>query len=193
MLKSILRTTLFAGCCLLGSHALQAQEVVHALTGTVNTIDAAAKTFSITADDGSGGVFDQAASSHKSQWLEKAIRNGAVAAGGFNQTGAHVIVYYLGWGSPRTAVAFQALGAGPFTTTIGTVVKFDKGDRTLSIKEASGTVDSFKIFPDSVAETGIGAIEGLKFDPTKSERVRVTATPVNGTEKALFIYAAFAN
>ena len=192
-MKSILRMPLLAGCLLLASHALLAQEVVHALTGTVDTIDPANKTFTITADDGSGSTFDQLTSAHKSAWLEKALRNGAVAAAGFNQTGTHVIVYFLGWGEPRTAIAFQTLGAGPLTKSTGTVVKFYKGDHTLSIKELSGTIDSFKVASDTVAETGTGAVEGLKFDPSKGQRVRVTATQINGSEKALFINASFAN
>jgi hypothetical protein len=193
MLNSRLRVTLLAACVLLASHVLIAQDVVHAVTGTVNNIDATAKTITVTTDDGSSGNFDQMVNLHKSAGLEKALRNGAVAADGFNQNGAHVIVYYLGWGNPRTAIAFQTLGAGPFTMTDGAVVKFEKSSHLLSIKEPSGAVDSFKMAPETVAETGIGAVEGLKFDLAKGQRVRVTSSQMAGSDTAVFIYAAFAN
>jgi hypothetical protein len=170
-----------------------AQEVVHALTGTVKNIDATAKTITIDTDDGSEGDFGQVAGSHKTAALEKALRNGAIAAGMFTQNGAHVIVYYQGWGNARTAIAFQPLVAGPITISDGTVVKFEKSSQVLTIKEPSGTAGSFKVASDTVAETGIGAVEGLKFDPAKGQHVRITSTQSNGVEKALFIFAAFAN
>jgi hypothetical protein len=193
MLKWLLRIPLLVACFLLVSHALTAQEVVHALTGTVNSIDSAAKTITITTDDGAISTFDQMTGSHKSAGLEKALRNGAVAADAFNQKGAQVIVFYSGWIEPRTAIAFQTLGPGPFTTTNGTVEKFDKGNHLLSIKEPSGAIDSIRVAAETVAETGTGAVDGSRFDPVKGQRVRVTSTQVNGADKALFINAAFAN
>lgn len=193
MSKWLFRIPVLLAYSLLAAQILTAQEVVHALTGTVNSIDSASKTFSVTTDDGSVSVFDQMTGSHKSSEVEKALRNGAVAAGAFNQSGAHVILYYTGWGDPRTAVAFLPIGAGPFTVASGTVVKFDKGDHTLTIKEPSGTVGTFKLAQDTVAETGTGAMESFKFDLAKGQQVRVTSTQVNGIEKPVFIYAAFAN
>ncbi len=51
-----------------------------------------------------------------------------------------MIVYYYGVGTVRTVVALRSLGPGPLTKSRGTVVKFDKGDHPLSIKNQSGAI-----------------------------------------------------
>jgi hypothetical protein len=193
MQKSLLTAPLIAVCFLMASHALTAQEVVHALTGTVNNIDSTAKVITVTTDDGSVGTFDESAAPHAWGKLDKSLRIDAVAAGEFNQTGARVVVYYFGWGEPRTAVGFRTIAPGTVTRTDGIVVKLEKGEHLLTVKEQSGKVDSFKITPDAVAETGVGAVDGFKFDPARGQRVRVTSTLTNGSEVAVFINAAFIN
>ena len=98
-----------------------------------------------------------------------------------------MIVYFFGEGDLRTAVALQGLPPGPLKRTIGTVVKFDKHQRLLTVESTPGGVQSFHITPTTVVETSVGAVDGHKFDPQKRDQVRVTAAP--GTDTALFIYA----
>ena len=98
-----------------------------------------------------------------------------------------MIVYYVSNGDQRTAVALQDLGGGPLQKISGSVYKFDRHQHILTIKDAAGTSESFRIDPKTVAETAFGAVEGERFDPEKGGQVRVTAIPANGSEEALFI------
>ena len=81
----------------------------------------------------------------------------------------------------------QDLGPGPLENKTGTIVKFDKHQRLLTIKTASGVEESFRIDDKTVAETSVGAVEGHKFDPEKGDQVRVIATAANGSNTALFV------
>jgi hypothetical protein len=190
MKKGIARISIFLGCLSLAGLGAAAQEVVHALAGTVNNIDPSAKTITVITDDGSGGTFKDMTNSHVSMEFDKSLRTDTVSAGDFKKSGARVIVYYYGFGNLRTVVALRSLGQGPFTKTSGTVIKFNKGDHSISVKDASGAVEVFKLTKDSVAETGSGVTEGLKFEPEKGDQVRVTSTQAGGVADALFINAA---
>jgi hypothetical protein len=192
MSRALLRIVLLAGCFSLVSLAATAQEVVHALTGIVNNINSAAKTIAVITDDGSDGIFQDMTGSRTSIEFDKNIRTEATAADEFKKKGARVIVFYYGAGDVRTVVAIKSLGEGPFTKDSGTVVKFDKREHSLTIKDSSGAIESFKITSSTVADTDAGAAEGLKFDPHKGESVRVIATQTDGSLTALFINGALA-
>jgi outer membrane lipoprotein-sorting protein len=192
MSRALLRIVLLAGCFSLVSLAATAQEVVHALTGIVNNINSAAKTIAVITDDGSDGIFQDMTGSRTSIEFDKNIRTEATAADEFKKKGARVIVFYYGAGDVRTVVAIKSLGEGPFMKDSGTVVKFDKKEHSLTIKDSSGAIESFKITSSTVADTDAGAAEGLKFDPHKGESVRVIATQTDGSLTALFINGALA-
>ncbi len=184
--------TLSQACCLVGvvslaAFAANAQEVVHALAGTVSSINPAAQTITIKTDDGSEGLFKDLVKSNVSVDFDRNVRTASIPAGSFTRQGAHVIVYYFGAGDVRTAVALQELGAGPLQKISGSVYKFNKHQHLLTIKDAAGTSESIHIDPKTVAETPWGAVEGDKIDPGKGDRVRVTAVLANGAEDALFI------
>jgi hypothetical protein len=190
MLKTFLRFSILVGCFLLVSFVATAQEVVHAMIGTVGSIDPAAKTITVKTDDGPEGLFKDLINSKTKIEFDKNIRKGATAAEEFKKSGAHVVVYYFGLGREQTAVAQRGLGSGPFTKTVGTVVKFEDKEHSISIREDSGAVESFKITSDTIAETDSGAIEGLKLKPNKGDLVRVTATSENGNATGVLINAS---
>jgi hypothetical protein len=172
--------------CSLCTIAATAQEVVHALTGTVISMNPG-KTIEVDTDDGGDIDFKDFTKANISLEFDKGLRAQAQPADHFNTKGAQVIVYYFGEGSQSTAVALQSLGAGPVKRTIGTVAKFDKHQHFMTVESASGGVREFQIAPATVVETSVGAVEGRRFDPRKGDQVRVTAAP--GTQTALFIYA----
>jgi Cu/Ag efflux protein CusF len=192
MKKVLLRFSILAGCFLLASLAATAQEVEHALVGTVSSIDATAKTITVKTDDGSEVLFKDMISSKTRIEFDKNVRKDATVADEFKKSGAYVIVYYFGIGNVRTVVALRSLGPGPFTKSTGTVVKFESKEHSISIKGESGVVESFKITSNTVAETDDGAIEGLKLRPNKGDLVQVTATAADGNATALFINASYA-
>ena len=192
MSRALLKMLVLAGCISLVSLAATAQEVVHALAGTVNNIDSAAKTITIIADDGSGGTFHDMAGSPDSIAFDKNLRTDVTAADEFKKQGARVIVFYYGFGDGRTVIGLKCLGDGPFSKGSGTVVKFDKKEHSLSIKDSSGAIKSFKITAGTVADTDAGAAAGPRFDPHKGEPVRVISTQNDGGSTALFINGALA-
>lgn len=192
MKRGLLRFSIFVGCFLLVTFAATAQEVVHALVGTASSIDPAAKTITVKTDDGSESIFKDLINSNTRIEFDKNVRKDAITADEFRKSGAHVIVYYFGMGNMRTVVALRNLGPGPFTKSIGTVVRFEGREHSFSIKEGSGKVESFKITSDTVAETDTGAIEGLKLRPQDGDLVRVIAMAANGGATALLINRSYA-
>jgi hypothetical protein len=189
-LSCFITLTAFTAGCLLSAVPAVAQEVVHALAGTVQSIDPAAGTISINTDDGSEGLFKDLSKTSGSVDYDKKIVADATPAKTFSKQSTHVIVYYYGEGAMRTAIALQDLGAGPLEKDSGTVLKFDRHHHLLTIRSSAGTEQSFLIAPHSVAETSVGAVGGYQFDPEKGDQVRVTAAPAASGETALFINAS---
>lgn len=185
MLKAFSLACWFVGSLSLSAFTANAQEVVHALAGTVTYINPIQKTISINTDDGSE-LFKEM-TSNVSLDFAKDLRADSTPAEVFTKKGAHVIVYYYGEGNERTAVALQDLGGGPLKKISGSVYKFSRHDHLLTIKDTSGASESFHVEPKTVAETAVGVVEGGRFDPEKGDQVWVTATIANGSPEALFI------
>jgi len=187
MRKGSFKVCLLIGCFFVATYAAAAQEVVHALCGTVLSINSTAKTITVSTDDGSEGVFRALTDSKVPLDFDKKIRAEATSADAFTKNGDRVIVYYFGDGELRTAVALQDLGNGPFEKSSGTIVKLNRHAHLLTVKNNSGVEETFQLSQKTVAETALGAVEGSEFAPEDGDQVRVTATPANGSATALFI------
>lgn len=103
----------FSQCTL----ALTAQEVVHALTGTVTAMSLG-KTIQVDADDGSEVDFKDFTKLNIPLEFDRNLRAQATSADKFTTKGTHVIVYYFGEGDLRTAVALQGLPPGSLKRTL---------------------------------------------------------------------------
>lgn len=191
MLGRCFRICLVIGFFMTASLVVNAQEVVHALCGTVSAINPIAKTIIIKTNDGSNGLFKDMTKSNVSLLFDKDIRSHATPADAFTKKGAQVIVYYFGGGfgalSKRTAVALLNLGPGPLENDTGTVVNFNKHE--LTIRTDSGATETFQIGATAVADTAVGAVSGDKFDPEKGDQVRVIAATNKGRKTLLFVRA----
>jgi hypothetical protein len=179
---------LLAGCLSLFTLAATAQEVVHALTGTVTSMEPG-KTIQVDTDDGPEVDFRDLTKSNIPLEFDKDLRAQSTSADSFKTKGTHVIVYYFGEGIQRTAVALLGLPPGPLKRTIGTVAKFEKHQHLLTVESASGGAQTFQVDSKTVVETSVGAVGGRRFDPQKGDQVRVIAAPAQGNGTALFIYA----
>jgi hypothetical protein len=178
-----------AVCLGLAGHTVMAQEVVHALTGTVSAIDPVGKTTTVFLDGGSEGVFKDMTNSKTSLSVDKKLLADATSVDTFKKNGAYVIVFYFGGTDARTAVAFRSLGTGPFTAMKGTVTKSESHERANSVEDKSGAIQTFKITADTVAEGYSGAVAGLKFQAQKDDHVRIVGTSQDGSLIALFVSA----
>ena len=188
MLKDSFRSCcLFLGCVSLLTLTATAQEIVHALTGTVTSINSAAKTIQVKTDDGSEGLFKVLTNANAPIDFEQKVRADAIPAASFTRTNTQVLVYYFGDGDERTAVALEDLGAAPLVKVPGTIVSFKRHEHLLTIKNASGRRLSFHLDDKTVAETAEGVTEGERLAPNKGDQVRVIAKSANGTETAVFI------
>ena len=177
------------GCWLLVTFPAQAQEVVHALCGTVRSINSTAKTITVVTDNGTSALFKERTKPEVRLDFDKRIRAEATAPDASTKDGDRVVVYYFGSGDAQTAVALQDLGAGPFKEISGTVVKCDRRERLLTLKNNLGVEESFHLDPKTVAETPYGAVEGLELDAKDGDQVQVIGSSGNGNEMACFILA----
>jgi hypothetical protein len=188
MLPRFVSTCLFAGCIALLPLPSSAQEIVHALTGTVASIDSATKTISVMQDNGSRGEFGLMTNPKTRIAFDKRIEAVSTAAESFDKQGAYVIVFfYYGQNGSRTVVALKSLGTGPFGSAEGTVTKYDAHARTISVQDQSGKVQTFKMDAQTVAESNMGAVPGDKFRADKGDHVRIVSAGPDSDPTALFI------
>jgi hypothetical protein len=187
MLKTSLHISILAGFLIMLGLPAAAQEIVHALTGTVSAIDPSHKSITLLRDGGSSITFNVMSSSKTRIRFDKRIEDEATSAQQFHTQGAYVILFYFGLDPNRTAVALKNLGQGPFSSTMGTVTSWDDHNHKLVVAGKDGKTHSFTVDAQSVAETYGGAVNGSDFDPDRGDHVRVISTMNNGTPTALFI------
>lgn len=179
----------FVGALALGTLLVApatAQEVVHALSGTLTKVNRQARTIQVRTNDGSEGVFNFPRQGTDMDF-DRDVKQETTPVASFSKQAGTVIVFYYGNNATRTAVAVKDLGSGPFDTVEGTVTKFNKHQHTLSVKDNSGKEHNFQLDPKAVADSMNGAVSGDKFDPQKGDNVRVIASGSGGTETALFV------
>ena len=97
------------------------------------------------------------------------------------------MIFFYGEEHDRTSVAVEDLGAAPLVKSVGTVVKLDKHQHLLTIKNTAGAEETYHIDAKTLADSFSGVVEGQKFDADKGAKVHVTAVAQNGTQLALFI------
>jgi hypothetical protein len=187
MMKQFLSVSALVGSLLFPAPQIMAQEIVHALIGSVSSINTADKTITLFQDSGSRATFRVMPSSNTRIAFDKKIADEVTPATEFQKQGAYVILFYFGNEENRTAVALKNLGAGPFSATTGEVTEWNGHDRSLSVRDKDGAIHSFKIDAQTVAETGFGAVNGLKFGINKGEQVRLVSSLKDGTPAVLFL------
>ena len=95
MLKSCLSVCVLVASLFLAGREGAAQEIVHALTGSVSSINTANGTITLLLDSGSQGTFKVMSASTKNVAFDKKVAEDTVAANNFGKQGAYVIVFYL--------------------------------------------------------------------------------------------------
>jgi hypothetical protein len=173
----------FSATCL----AASAQEVVHALQGTVQNTNPKAGTISLNTGDELGGSFKDMPSANAAKAIDKDLRAEVVPAGSFTNKGDQVILLYEGYGEQRTAVAVHDLGVTPVTDTVGTVQRFDKHVHILTIKTDAGKPATFHLDAKTIADAPNGATDGLRYEPSKGDHVKIASVTDSGNQLAVFI------
>jgi hypothetical protein len=170
--------------------AIYAQEIVHAVTGVVTSVDPADNSITIKTNDGSAGVFRYQKGGKTDLVFDKEVRNGTTEPAGFNKIGDHVVVYYVDMGFvDRTVVALKDFGPSTLKAASGTVVKTKHHE--IVLKTDTGATQSFEIARDASAETPQGVVSGFKYDVDPGTKVTVRYTEEGGRMIAQFIRNSF--
>src|SRR5271156_438006 len=159
-----------------GAKTARASNVI---SGSVEKIDATAKTISVKTADGTVHVVKYSGKATVSGL--KGVAHGADLTG--KETG-HIIVHTVGTGADETAHSVVWLGDKTVKTTDGIVEDTGKGVKTVSIKTADGTKETFVVADHATIDTGkdIGkySVVGAK----KGEHVTVYYTEDAGKKVA---------
>jgi len=186
-----MRGTLKSTCVIVGflfvlSVLSEAQVIVHALTGTVSSMNNTTKTITVLQDNGTIGVFKKVSIPSTHLIFDKRLAAGTTDVDACKR-GTYAIVFYYGDSEDPTVVALKSLGAGPFKSTTGTVERFDSRAHSLSVKDTSGAELTFEINADTVQETYLGSVDGTKFHAEKGDKVRLVSATIDGNPMALFV------
>jgi hypothetical protein len=182
MVKTLALVSAFA---LSTSLTLAAQDVVHAVDGTVKKVDSGTKTVVIETKDGTEHTFHYASDGTVDG--AKDTEKGTVDAAHGVGEGTKVAVHYTTVGGKDTVHEIDKIGDDGMKTSEGTVTHIDKGAKTVAVKTADGTVDTFHLTDRAAKDTGKGIAEGTE----KSAKVTVYYTEKAGVKTAHFIKEAF--
>jgi hypothetical protein len=164
-----------------------AQMVVHAVSGMVKAVNADSKTMDVTVYNGDTSQFKLPMKPKAT--LDKSLQSDAVIASNFQHIGNYVVVYYYGYGNDRTAVAVKDLGAGPLQSIEGTVVSFDKRDRTMTVKDDGGKSETIALNDQMVVDVGTSVTSGKGYTPHAGYHVITTYTKAEDKATAVFVHS----
>jgi arginine repressor len=154
--------------------AIEPMEAVH---GTVTKVDSTAKTIVVKTKDGT---------EHTMHFVGKTAVHGTEA--GAKDTfkgvkeGSEVVAHYTAKGSEKTAVEVDKVGKEGLKETEGTVSSIDRGGKTIAVKTADGSVQTFKMADHATKDAGKDIGKGTE----KSAKVTVYYTEDAGKKVAHF-------
>ena len=155
----------------------KSKPVEHAIAGTVESVDTAAKTVSIKTADGTVKVV---------KVTDKTTVEGLKAGANYTALGAekgsHVVVKYTGEGADATSDGIKYIGKGTVKVSEGTVTKVDDAAKTVTVKTASGAEEVYHVTAEGTVDTGKGIAKGT----TKGAKVSVYYTEEGGKKVAHF-------
>ena len=177
-MKNIVRVSL--AFLLLGAFSLAAQDVVSAVHGTITKLDSATKTAAVKTKDGT---------EHSIKFVDKTTVHGveATAMGGKDvfhglTEGTEVVAHYTTKGADKTAVEIDKVGKDGIKSVDGTITHIDHAAKTMTIKAADGTEDTFRMSDHAAADAGKDIANGTE----KSAKVTVYYTESAGKKVAHF-------
>ena len=131
---------------------LGATEPTASVEGVVTKIDRSAKTVMVKATDGTEHTIHLVGRTlvHGGNETYK----GAEEAGRDLQEGSQVVVHYTKQGADETAEEIDHIGKDGLKTSEGSITKFDRAARTMTIKVADGTEQTFRLTEHAAEDAG---------------------------------------
>jgi hypothetical protein len=159
--------------------SLAAQGSTNVITGTVEKVDSGAKTIAVKTADGTVETvkFTEKTTVH-------GLKDGAKGADLAGKEGGHVIVHTVGEGSEKTAHSVEWMGDKTVHTTEGTVEDVGKGTKTVAVKTADGTKETFVVAEHATVSTGKDVARYSVKGAEKGEHVTVYYTEEAGKKIA---------
>jgi len=142
------------GLTIVAAILFAADDVVTAVEGTVKTVDKGAKTVVVKAGDGTEHTF---------QVVGRTVEHGADATATGSKDvfsgvkeGDHVVVHYTMKGSEKTAEEVDHLGKDGLKAGEVVVQSVNRGAKTVTVKTAQGTEETFHLAGAAAKDTGKG-------------------------------------
>jgi arginine repressor len=181
-MKSIVRASLLL--VLLAALSWAADDMVSAVHGTVTKVDSTTKTVVVKTKDGT---------EHTIKFVDKTTVHGVKAAGHDTAMGAkdsfhgikegsEVVAHYTAKGAEKTAVEVDDVGKDGIKSVGGTVTHIDRAGKTIAVKTADGTEETFKLSGHAADDAGKDIGKGTE----KTAHVTVYYTEDAGKKTAHF-------
>ena len=156
-----------------------AQNPTRVITGTIEKVDAGAKTIAVKTAD---GTVETVKFTEKTTVRGlKDVTHGADLAG---KEGGHVIIHASGEGAAKTAHSVMWLGDKTAHTTEGTVEEVGAGTKTVAVKTADGAKEAFEVSDHATVDTGKKVGRYSAIGAKKGEHVTVYYTEEAGKKIA---------
>jgi hypothetical protein len=168
----------FLAACFLVT-MLRAADVTHILVGTVEKVDAAAKTIAVKTADGTVETVK-----FTGKTTVHGLKDAAKGADLAGKEGGHVIVHASGEGADKTAHSVEWFGDKTVHATEGTVDEVGTGTKTLAVKSADGTKQAFEVSEHATVDTGKTVGRYSAVGAKKGEHVTVYYTEEAGKKIA---------
>ena len=159
--------------------SLAAQTSGNVFTGTIDKVDSGAKTISVKTADGAVKTVK-----FTDKTTVDGLKGAAKGTDLAGKEGGHVIVHSIGTGADETAHSVEWVGDRTVHTTEGTVEDVGKDSKTVAVKTADGTKETFVVADHATVNTGNDvarySVQGAK----KGEHVTVYYTEEAGKKVA---------
>lgn len=178
-LHAPLRITLVLLAVCFALAVTRAQNPTHVITGTVEKVDAGAKTIAVKTADGTveTAKFTEKTTVH-------GLKDGAKGADLVGKEGGHVIIHTTGEGAEKTAHSVMWFGDKTVHTTEGTVEDVGEGTKTVAVKTADGSKEAFEVSEHASVDTGKAVGRYSAVGAKKGEHVTVYYTEEAGKKIA---------
>ena len=176
-MKRMFAVSLITGLVLWSSLAFAAEDVVSAVRGTIQKIDASTRSVVVRAADGTEHTVHVGAGA--------AVHGTKIAAQGTFRglkEGTDVVVHYTRKGTRETALEVDTVGKGGLKTLEGTISELDRATKKLVVRTADGTKETFALTRHATADAG----KDIASQTEKATKVTVYYTEQAGHKTAHF-------
>jgi len=159
--------------------SLAAQTSTNVFTGTLDKVDSGAKTIAVKTADGTVKTvkFTDKTTVH-------GLKDAAKGADLAGKEGGHVVVHSVATGADETAHSVEWFGDKTVHTVDGTVEDAGKGTKTVAVKTADGTKETFVVADHATVSTGKDVARYSDKGAKEGEHVTVYYTEEAGKKVA---------